>query len=322
MARTSQQLLVKFLSDLYSIELQAIAQLVSAPDLAGDPGLAADFRTHHAETEQQAQKIRARLEELGGSPSVIKDAVMQIGGKGFLLFAKMQVETPGRLVAHAYSYEAMEWAGYSILIRLAEQCGDATTAEIGRFVQAQEREMMQRLERGFDAAESASHRETPADELDKHVRRHLAEAHALECQSIQLLKKAAGMVNEPEIGQVYQGHLDETRDQIARVEQRLRSMGSSPSTFQDAVLKLGGLGWGWFFQAQSDSPSKLAAFAYAVEHLEIAGYELLRRTARRAQDTETEELCRHILGQERSMAERLAEKLELSVQATLRAVLV
>jgi ferritin-like metal-binding protein YciE len=230
MARTSQQLLVKFLSDLYSIELQAIAQLVSAPDLAGDPGLAADFRT--------------------------------------------------------------------------------------------QREMMQRLERGFDAAESASHRETPADELDKHVRRHLAEAHALECQSIQLLKKAAGMVNEPEIGQVYQGHLDETRDQIARVEQRLRSLGSSPSTFRDAVLKLGGLGWGWFFQAQSDSPSKLAAFAYAVEHLEIAGYELLRRTARRAQDTETEELCRHILEQERSMAERLAEKLELSVQATLRAVLV
>jgi hypothetical protein len=88
MARTSQQLLVKFLSDLYSIELQAIAQLVSAPDLAGDPGLAADFRTHHAETEQQAQKIRSRLEELGGSPSVIKDAVMKIGGKGFLLFRR------------------------------------------------------------------------------------------------------------------------------------------------------------------------------------------------------------------------------------------
>ena len=45
---------------------------------------------------------------------------------------------------------------------------------------------------------------------------------------------------------------------------------------------MGGLNWGFFFQAQTDTPAKLAAFAYAYVHLKIAGYELLKRTALRA----------------------------------------
>ena len=32
---------------------------------------------------------------------------MELGGKAFLLVAKVLPETPGRLAAHAYSYEAM-----------------------------------------------------------------------------------------------------------------------------------------------------------------------------------------------------------------------
>lgn len=33
--------------------------------------------------------------------------------------------------------------------------------------------------------------------------------------------------------------------------------------------------------AQPDTPPKLAGFAYALEHLEIGSYELLRRVAER-----------------------------------------
>src|SRR5690606_17501615 len=131
----------------------------TAPELAGDPALAADFRTHLAETEAQAEAVRARLEALGGSPSSVKDAVMKLGGKAFLLFAKVQQETPGRLLAHSYSYEAMEWAGYAVLAQRADAAGDETTSSLAHRIQAEERAMMTRLERAFEATEARSHRD-------------------------------------------------------------------------------------------------------------------------------------------------------------------
>ena len=33
---------------------------------------------------------------------------MRVGGACFLLFARAQPDTPGKLVAHAYSYEHLE----------------------------------------------------------------------------------------------------------------------------------------------------------------------------------------------------------------------
>lgn len=320
MSRTPQEQLVHFLSDLYSMELQAVAQLKTAPSMAKDPALVADFEAHLGETEQQADRVRLQLESLGEKPSAVKDAIMKLGGKAFLLFAKLQPETPGRLVAHAYSYEAMEWAGYAMLIRMAELVGDETTAGLGRDIQAQERAMMERLERGFDAAEEASHQQLGQEEMATHVRNHLTEAHALEVQSIQLLEKGVDIAEDPELAQLCRQHLDESKEQIKLLEQRLDAMGADASSIKDGALKLGALNWGLFFQAQTDTPAKLAAFAYAVEHLEIAGYELLKRTAHRANDTLTVELCDSILAEERSMADRLADSVDSSARATLGTV--
>src|SRR5260370_427339 len=99
MSRTPQEQLVHFLSDMYSVEQQALAQMVSAPDLAGDVSIAGDFRQHRVETDQQAALLAERLESHGEAPSAIKGAIMKLGGKGFLLFAALMPETPGRLVA-------------------------------------------------------------------------------------------------------------------------------------------------------------------------------------------------------------------------------
>ena len=101
------------------------------------------------------------------------------------------------------------------------------------------------------------------------------------------------------------------------VDKRLEAMGGRPSAFKDAVMKLGGINWGLFFQAQSDTPAKLAAFVYAVLHLQIGGYELLKRTARRAGDAETERLCRSTISEKRGLTDRLAGAFDAAVQATL-----
>jgi ferritin-like metal-binding protein YciE len=318
--RTSREQLVHFLSDMYSVEQQALAQMVTAPDLAGDPALADDFRKHYFETEEQADLVRECLEAHGGSASAVKNAIMKLGGKGFLLFARVMPETPGRLVVHAYSYEAMEWAGYEMLLRFAERAGDIDTAEAAKVIRDQERTMMERLERRFDAAEKASHADVTNDELHDHLVRHLAEVHAFERQNIQLLKKSRHIAGDAAIAALYEEQSKTLGRHMQLVEQRLSMLGSGPSMLEDAALQLGGLNWGFFFQAQSDTPAKLAAFVYAVLHLEIGGYELLKRTAMRCGDMETLRLCESLIYEKRDLADRLANEFDAAVEATLAAL--
>src|SRR5437764_818503 len=188
--------LTKYLTDAHSIEEQALAQLRSAPDIAGDEQLARIFHEHLLETEDQERLIRERLEAHGASPSRLKDTVMAAGGKGFVLFAKSQPDTPGKLAAH----------------------------------------------------------------------------------------------------------------------------GAKPNALQDAAMRLGALNWGMFFQAQPDTPGKLAAFAYAFEHLEIGGYEQLKRVAERAGDQETVQTAERILSEEREAARKIAAQFDRAATASLEAV--
>ena len=317
MATTPQEHLVNYLTDAYSIEQQALAQLRTAPDIAGEPTLAGHFRRHLEETERQADLVRQRLEAHGGSPKRVKDAVMALGGKGFLLFARSQPDTPGKLAAHAHSYEALEWASYEMLIRMAERAGDGDTAAVARMIRDEERTMIDRLAATFDAAADASIRGKEGDDLQKALERYLADAHALEEQSIQLLEKAPDLAGEPELERVYAEHLEQSRLHARLIEERLEQMGGGTSAVKDAALRLGALEWGLFFQAQTDTPGKLAAFAYAVEHLEIAGYELLRRVAERAGDAATVELADRILADERAMADRVAARFDGAFEASM-----
>src|SRR5205085_2022639 len=160
-----------------------------------------------------------RLQARGGGESKLKDLLMRVGGAGFLLFARAQPDTPGKLVAHAYSYEHMELAAYDLLSRVAERADDTETVEL---------------------------------------------AHRI-------------------------------RDE----EDRLDARGGDSSSLKDTAMRAGALNWGMFFQTHPDTPGKLACFAYAFEHLEIAGYEELKRVAQRVGDEETVAAAERILSEER-----------------------
>ena len=75
-----------------------------------------------------------------------------------------------------------------------------------------------------------------------------------------------------------------------------------------------------FARTQPDTPGKLAAHAYAYEHMEMAAYELLALVAERAGDRETAEVARSIREQEAAMAERLEDGFDRAVDASLRDV--
>jgi ferritin-like metal-binding protein YciE len=320
MATTIDEQLTKYLTDAHSIEEQALVQMRLAPRIAGDPVLAAIFREHWAETGSHERRTRERLEAHGAAPSKLKEAVMKAGGLGFALFATSQPDTPGKLVAHAYSYEHLELASYELLVRVAERAGDEETADAGRAIRDEEAAMAQRLADNFDRAAEASLRAKRSDDPAHDLVKYLADAHAIEAQAIQLLERAPKLAGDPELEQLYREHLDETYGQQRLVAQRLQAVGGSPNKLKDAAMRLGALNWGTFFQSHPDTPGKLAAFSYAFEHLEIGGYELLRRVATRAGDAETALLAATIAGQERAAAEKIAHTWDRAVDASLREV--
>jgi ferritin-like metal-binding protein YciE len=314
-----QEQLVKYLTDAHAIEEQALQQLRLAPRIAGDPELAGIFRRHLAETEQHEALVRGRLEAHGAGPSKLKDLTMRAGGVGFALFARFQPDSPGKLTAHAYSYEHFELASYELLLRTAERAGDTETAEAARRIRDEERGMGERLAGAFDRAVEVSLERVGRDDLRKQLTKNLADAHAIEAQAIQLLEKGPDIVGDEELARLFRQHLEETREHLELVDERLTALGSEPSRLKDAALRLGALNWGLFFQAHPDTPGKLAAFAYAFEHLEIAAYELLRRVAERADEPETVGAAEHILRQERAAAEKLAGAFDRAAEASLRA---
>lgn len=293
----------KYLTDVHSIEMQALAQLRTAPDIARDDELARAFAEHCEETADQEQRVRARLEARGESPSKVKDVVAWAGGKGMILFARANPDTPGKLVAHAYSYEHMEMAAYDLLQRFAQRDGDGETVELARSIREQEAAMAERLAANFDRAVVASLRlkdaeDDPAEQLVK----YLADAHAIEAQAIQLLESGQAIAGEGNLAKVMADHLEETRTQQAALKARLDAHDAKPNKLQDAGMRVGALNWGGFFAGQPDTPAKLAGFAFAFEHLEIGGLEQLKRVAADARDDDTVRVVGDIIAQEHAAA--------------------
>src|SRR5205807_2552524 len=161
-----------------------------------------------------------------------------------IVFARVNPDTPGKLAAHAFSYEHMELAAYELLRRAAERAGDEALVALARRIGGQEKAMAARLAAGFDQA----------------------------------------------------------------VEASLREKGG------------GGLNLVAFVPAQPDTPGKLAGFAFAFEHLELAAYELLRRVAQRAGDSVTADAAQRIAEDERDAAQRIAGTWSAAMEAALEKV--
>jgi ferritin-like metal-binding protein YciE len=318
--RTIQEQIVKYLGDIHSIEVQALVQMKIAPKIAGDTTLEGIFERHIGETEEQKRRVEERLEALGGSRSKVKDVAGAASGPAFALFAKFQPDTPGKLVSHAFSYEHMELAAYEILSRVAERANDQQTVELAKDIGSEESAMARRLSDNWDVAVSASLRDKDPDDIGEQLNKYLSDAHAIESQAEQMLTKAIDIGGDAKLSRDYAEHLEQTRNHKALIDERLEARGASSNFLKDAAMKLGALNWGTFFSAQPDTPAKLAGFAYAFEHLEIASYEQLRRVAERAGDESTAGVVQTILPEERHAAETLWDSFDRAIDASLESL--
>src|SRR4029079_6498858 len=164
------------------------------------------------------------------------------------------------------------------------------------------------------------------------LKAYLSDAHAIEEQSIGLLERACELAGDPGLRSPYgaqldakrrapyEQHVEQSRRHQARVEARLGAVGGAPSPIKDIAMHAGAINWATFFQAHPDTPGKVAAFAYAFEHLEIGGYEQLMRVARAAGDEETAAMAKEILAEERDAAAMIAARWDAAAAASLEAV--
>ena len=317
--QTLEDQLVKYLTDAHSIEQQAIAQMKMAPKIVADDQIKTLFADHLRESEEHSRLVEGRLQAHGASPSVIKGLAAKVTGQGFGLFAAVQPDTPGKLVVHAFAYEHMEEAAYDLLGRLATLAGDGPTAEIARWIGQQEHGMGQRLDESFDRAVDASISDARSADLDEQLEAYLEDMYAIESQSLNLLDKSFDLAGDPELALAYSDHRNQTVTHLVLVETALQSRGGERSRLKDAALRLGALNWAAFFGAQPDTPAKLAAFVYAVEHLEIGAYATLKRVAARAGNQGVQELADAILTEEYAAAAQLRSLFGRALEAGLHA---
>ncbi len=316
-ANSLSEQLTKYLTDLHSIEEQALAQMNLAPRVAGDTELQRIFVEHRNETEEHERLVRAQLERRDAKPSTIKDVAGRVGGWGMILFARVNPDTPGKLAMHAYAYEHMELAAYELLRRIAERAGDEPVRAMAGEIGAQERGMADRIAAMWDRAVDASLSEKGAEDIGKDLVKYLRDAHALEAQAMQLLETGPQIAGFDALAEVFSEHLEQTKEHQQLVDERLAAHDSGPSRFQAGAMRAGALNLGTFFKAQPDTPVKLAGFAYAFEALEVGAYELLARVAQRAGDEQTAGVAQRILADERFAAERVAGTWDAAVEAGL-----
>ena len=243
-ANSLAEQLTKYLTDLHSIEEQALAQMQLAPRLAGDSELQRIFVEHRNETEEHERLVRAQLDRRDAKPSTIKDVAGRAGGWGMILFARVNPDTPGKLAMHAYAYEHMELAAYELLRRIAELAGDEPVRAMADEIGGQERAMADRIAGMWDRAVEASLREKDADDIGKDLVKYLRDAHALEAQAMQLLETGPQIAGFDALAEVFREHLEQTKEHRQLVDQRLAAHDAGPSRFQAGAMRAGALNLG------------------------------------------------------------------------------
>src|SRR5919109_2817616 len=145
-----------------------------------------------------------------------------------------------------------------------------------------------------------------AENIEEQLVTYLKDAHALEQVPLQMTQAAAKATDDPQLHALFEHHHDETEEHERLIRERIEAHGESTSKLKDLGGRLAAMAKGVEAAGPSDSPGRLARDGYVQEHTEIAAYELLCRVAERAGDTQTADVGRRILQNERQTAEKIA----------------
>jgi ferritin-like metal-binding protein YciE len=139
----------------------------------------------------------------------------------------------------------------------------------------------------------------------------LRNQHAIENQAIELLERQIGRLeNYPEMADRMRQHLEESKQQAARIESLLVDLNTSHSTLKDIVTSLMGNVAALGHASASDEVVKNTLANYAFEHYEIASYQSLLIVAEVAGQQASTSVLQQSLGEEQAMAQWIKDHLK------------
>jgi ferritin-like metal-binding protein YciE len=151
--------LVKHIDEAIAMEESVKRMLDGMIQTTDDPGVIDLLEHHKVQTEQHSQRLRARLEAHGASPSIVREATGILGALAKLPLDMVRGEKAGRNTRDGYATEHIEIASYQLLERIAIRAGDAETAEVARLNRADEEAMARKLDEHWDHFAELSLRE-------------------------------------------------------------------------------------------------------------------------------------------------------------------
>lgn len=142
--------LVEHLDEAYAMEQSVLRLLDGMISTTRDPEIVRELEHHKLQTEGHAERIKARLEANGGSPSLVREAGGILGALAKLPLDLVRGQKAGRNARDGYASEHMEIAAYELLARIAERAGDEETVRACREIVDEERELARTIEQSWD----------------------------------------------------------------------------------------------------------------------------------------------------------------------------
>jgi ferritin-like metal-binding protein YciE len=319
MAESSNEHLINHLRAVHAIEVHAIRQLERAVQRR-DEELQSVYEPHLEESRKHDEKLRELVEGQGREVTAIEDKTLHGRSIGLRQLADIALDTPVKLAMNLFAVEHLEIAAYELLAEIARATDDDDVARVAEEILKQERAAAEKVEQTFDqAVESLMEGATDDSSREELLVSHLRDVHALEQQSLQLLRTAIEEVCEDEqLAQTYREHLEQTEKHEEVVAQRLEDHEMKPSAVRDLHMRAAKAGLNELMDKPPDGQAKMAMNLFAVEALEIAGYELLVRIAERSDDGETGQAAQKLLDEEREAAKSIQEGFARTVELMLQ----
>ncbi|MBP0582564.1 ferritin-like domain-containing protein [Labrys sp. LIt4] len=146
----------------------------------------------------------------------------------------------------------------------------------------------------------------------------LRDAHAMEEQAETMLSGQLSRIeNYPELSNRIRNHLEETKEQAARLKACLDGLDEGSSMLKDVGGKLTAMAQSISGVFAGDEVMKGSLASYTFEHMEIASYTILIAAAEAAGETEIVRVCQQNLREEEAMAAWLKDNLPQVTQKFL-----
>lgn len=315
MAYTGKDHLLNHLRDARALEVHAVRQLERVVRRPGGEEQAI-YAEHLEQTREHERAIAELLEQEDQAASAVEDKTLRAGVIGLRQLADISLSTPVKLAMHMFALEHLEIATYELLCQIAERADAAEARASAQRILEQDGAAAEQVQGTFDGAvQQAEEKRGDDDGDDSLLLDQLRDVHALEQQSLALLKTTVEEIcQDDELKRVYGAHLEQTEEHERLVSQRIEAHDAKPSAIRDLHLGTAKSGLHDLGAGPPDTAVKLAMNFFCLEHLEVAAYELLARIADQAGDGETAEVARRIAEEERAAAEAVRGVFERSVE--------